>query len=1022
MNPLPPLSFRKRVSFKTVASLALLGALGLSFPGATAGKEAVRASRGEITLPTYPWWPALKHPYFRGTDKVNIYPYPMLDNLSREKQPHTWRTVVLENEFLRVTFLPELGGRIHEVLDKTTGQPMFYVNHVIKPGLIGQCGAWISGGVEWNTGPQGHTVSAVQPVEVEILPPAPDGSRSVVVGELERIYHTRWTVWVTLRPGRAFLEERVRIYNGTETVRPYYFWNCTAMPNTPGFRFIYPMTLGSDHSSIKFFRWPLDQGRDLTRGTNYQDASSIFAWHCDQDFFGSYDDGADRGVVAYANHRQVPGKKAWTWGQGSFGRMHQMDLTDQDGPYNEVQTGPLLTQGEVGRLDPSEAVSWEEWWYPLHGLGGFTFANRDLAANVSREQGQLRLKVLATGSWSPARIAVLKDGLSVTQAVCQLSPRTPAELSLGLAGATEPLEVEISASQSVLARFRVPLDLPVRQPPGKAEVPQSATELAEAGWQDFLFAKFSEAEGRFRKALEKDPHSALAHTGLAYLQLDSDPAAAAKAARAALATVPDNGRAAFALAVAEYRLGQEKEALDDAWRAALDPATAVAGRALAAKILLRQGAWEPVVRALSENGPWQADPVCRDRLALALQQLGRTKEAAALTEGTLRDEPLDAFARSLGASPRTVSAPLPVLLDLVAEYHELGQIARASALVEGASAGGAPRAKPPGATATPSSPLLEYWRACLAAEGKTGAAPAAQPGARAAAAVPSRWSEPVGGVWPDRWEDLVPLRRALERNPADGQAALYLGDLLFALGRQAEGRAMWQQAAKLGAAPTVALRSLGMASLTLDNDLAAAAKFLEQANQADPADAIIARDLAKVLFNQADKAQGAEPKRSFHARARDTLQAALAAGRGRSDFVALLARARNRLGEYAETARLLDAVRIIVWEGAREAHDLFEEAHLELGKAHLAAGRAAEALAEFDRALEYPENLATGKLEHAREAHVHYLRGNALAALGRMPAARAAWKTAAEEPPSDDPAKQEARQKAKAALEKPTTP
>ena len=85
---------------------------------------------------------------------------------------------------------------------------------------------------------------------------------------------------------------------------------------------------------------------------NYQDASSIFAWHCDQDFFGSYDDGVERGVVSYANHHQVPGKKAWTWGQGGFGRMHQMDLTDNDGPYNEVQTGPLLTQGEVGRLDP----------------------------------------------------------------------------------------------------------------------------------------------------------------------------------------------------------------------------------------------------------------------------------------------------------------------------------------------------------------------------------------------------------------------------------------------------------------------------------------------------------------------------------------------------------------------------------------------------------------------------------------------------------------------------------------------
>ena len=113
--------------------------------GLAAAKDRVNAHRGQITIPTYPW-AAVKHPYFRGTDKVNIYPYPMLDFLSREQTSRTYQTVVLENDSLRLTFLPELGGRIHEVIHKTTGQPMFYVNHVIKPGLIGQCGAWISGG------------------------------------------------------------------------------------------------------------------------------------------------------------------------------------------------------------------------------------------------------------------------------------------------------------------------------------------------------------------------------------------------------------------------------------------------------------------------------------------------------------------------------------------------------------------------------------------------------------------------------------------------------------------------------------------------------------------------------------------------------------------------------------------------------------------------------------------------------------------------------------------------------------
>jgi tetratricopeptide (TPR) repeat protein len=141
-------------------------------------------------------------------------------------------------------------------------------------------------------------------------------------------------------------------------------------------------------------------------------------------------------------------------------------------------------------------------------------------------------------------------------------------------------------------------------------------------------------------------------------------------------------------------------------------------------------------------------------------------------------------------------------------------------------------------------------------------------------------------------------------------------------------------------------------------------------------------------------------------------------GRNRSDFVALLARAENRLGRFEETARLLDSVRITIWEGAHEVHDLFEEAHVALGRAHLEAGRHTQALEEFNRALEYPANLATGRLETAREAHLHFLRGNALAALGRQSEALEAWRKAADEPASKGKSKDEARQNAKAALEK----
>jgi tetratricopeptide (TPR) repeat protein len=999
---------------KTSASILAALSLGLAVPFTALAKDTVRTSRGSITLPTYPW-AAVKHPYFRGTDRVNIYPYPMLDFLSRDKTNRTYQTVVLENDYLRITFLPELGGKIHEVIDKTTGQEMFYVNHVIKPALIGQAGAWTSGGVEWNTGPQGHTVGCMQPVPVVILPREKDGSQSVAIGETERIYGTKWTVIVTLRPGRSFIEERIRIYNPTETIRPYYFWNCTAAPNTKGFRFIYPMTLGTDHGAEKFFHWPINEGKDLSRGTNYQDASSIFAWYCDQDFFGSYNDDLDRGVVAYANHHQLPGKKAWTWGWGSYGTMHQMDLTDNDGPYNEVQTGPLLTQGEVGRLDPCEAVEWQEWWYPIHGLGGFTFANKDVAVQAERNGTNLTLRLMGSGVWKGVSVTlwVSGSGRGRRDATCDLSPRGATVLRVGVQEFLAGLDwfyVELREGDRELALFPLPLDLPKREPPPKRPAPQTASELAQAGWEDFLFARFPDAESHFRKALEADPKSVPARTGLAFLRLDSDPKSAMDEAASALGTAPDSGLAHYARAVAADRAGDRVTALDEAWKAALDPATATAARALVAKLETRFDECQQILVTLCEAGPWQGDPLCRNRLAYACLQLGDRARAIRLARENLAVDPLDTFAQSIlwmakaeGRGPtlqQLLQDDLPALMELTAGYADivgddwppvhrlLDQFYLRSSL--------------------PRDAIASYWaaRGLEASDDPSGLAEAHE----------TAHQLPAAGVFPHRAETARLLRDALGREPKDGKAVLYLGHLLFHLGRHAEGREMWKKAAELGAEPVIAYRALGMAAKTLDGDLKSAREWLEKANQADPEDAIVARDLANVLFALADKTDSAAEKRELTIEARDRLKGAFEQGKGRSDFVALLARSHSRLGESAETAKLLDSVRITIWEGAHEAHDLFEEAHLALGDAHLKAGRPAEALAEFNRALEYPKNLATGRLENTCDAHIHFQRGQALAALGRKDDAVSAWRQAVAEPASKDPKKEGAREQAREAL------
>lgn len=324
----------RRNQFAGLCVVVLLGACP------TPSWAKAKAWEGTITIPTYGWIEDLNPKFWALEDRVKfsttvkgaiVYPYPMQDHLFRTLENRTYRALFLENEYLKVTCLPELGGRLHSVLDKTTGQEMFHLNRVIKPSMIAMRGAFISGGVEWNAGPQVHTVTILSPVDA-VVGMGDDGAPYLEVSNLEETLRTRWTVRVTLPPGRAYLDEQIRIFNPVDAINPYYFWNCTAFSAKAGTRFIYPMTLGTDHNGDRFFNWPIHEGKDLSWLKNYERSASVFAVDCVFDFFGAYDVDADRGVVQVADHYALSGKKAWTWGTWDFGFVSQDNLTDDDGP------------------------------------------------------------------------------------------------------------------------------------------------------------------------------------------------------------------------------------------------------------------------------------------------------------------------------------------------------------------------------------------------------------------------------------------------------------------------------------------------------------------------------------------------------------------------------------------------------------------------------------------------------------------------------------------------------------------
>jgi len=976
-----------------------LSLMPLSF--AEVSSASVRTWTDSITLPTYPWeedpnpkfWALEGGPRLSTTVHGSIvYPYLMQDHLVRVKQDRTYRAIFLENEYLRVTCLPELGGRIHSVLDKTTGEEMFHLNKVIKPGMIAMRGAWISGGIEWNPGPHGHTVLCLEPANVT-TGQHPDGSAFLEISSTEQIFRTRCTVRLTLHPGRSYLDEQISLYNPTDGMHPYYFWNCTAFPNKTGTRFIFPMSLGTDHNAREFFRWPIHDGKDLSWLKNYETYSSIFAVKCTHDFFGAYDVDADRGVVQWADHRQLSGKKAWTWGEWDFGRMAEQDLTDDDGPYIEVQSGPLPTQSDYGRLCPRQRVAWQEWWFPAHGLGdGFEYATRDVVINVLRRREGAQVRLLGTGVF-PAAIVSIKHGESILkQANIDISPAQPAIVDVP-AQASDQIDIEVHSREGqLLVKYRSPLEIPHVEPPDPTtfqETPdekKTAEECYRKGEKYDLATDRISARRYYQLALERDPSYGPARRALAILDFESGLyQAAIDKLKDVLAQDAADGWAWYYLAASHFRLKNLSEAVLAAQKAAETSTAGVPASDLLGRILMAQGQHaeaEKAFRQALEQFP--DDPVTMDHLALCLIAQNCEEEAAVIIRRRMETNatailPVWRLSHRLSDQHKTLAAhwekmlgdPEFEVLEVALSLEEVGLSDQAESIVRAILVEHAPTGR--------YDFMPYYYLAWFAAK-------------RGDKTAMKNWlAEAVKHPSPRRFasrvEEVEILRLATVENPADGQAWFQLGCLLANLGRVEEAIPAWQKAAELTPQNSVVWRNLGLEATTR-NDLASAEKFYRQAIQVRPEDQTLYRDLAEILI--------ASNRRN---EAIDLLEKMPIGNVRRADITVMLAQAYLDEGRLDNCLQLLENTPYFTnWEGQDIVWRLFNRAHILRGQERLKNGDARSALADFEAALTYPENLGVGRRDKPLEAPAQYWRGRALLALGRHREARDAWLIGSELP------------------------
>ena len=427
---------------------------------ATSRMESVSVRITDEIFPTYlPLGPD-PHPMFlekrvyQGSSG-RVYPLPCTDRIAETPSDRAWKAIWLENEYLRVMILPEIGGRIHAIQDKTNGYDLIYRQTVIKPALVGLAGPWVSGGIEFNW-PQHHRPATFLPVEYAIEEHA-DGSKTVRLGDRDPLSRLKGMHGVCFYPGKAWMELKVRVTNRTPLAETFLWWANAGVRAHEGYQSFFPPDVSyvADHAKRAMATYPLCEGRyygvdyggagprgraagrapaefvpphcggdcpdfrgplrsgeakmglsplvlsyapnDLSWYANIPVPTSYMCMGSQEDFLGGYDHFRQAGVIMYADHHIAPGKKQWTWGNHEFGYAWDRNLTDSDGPYIELMTGVFTdNQPDFSFLAPGETRTWRQYWYPIHQIGPAQCANLDAAVSLALDEERFRIGVCVT--------------------------------------------------------------------------------------------------------------------------------------------------------------------------------------------------------------------------------------------------------------------------------------------------------------------------------------------------------------------------------------------------------------------------------------------------------------------------------------------------------------------------------------------------------------------------------------------------------------------------------------------------
>lgn len=661
--------------------------------------EIVKVWEEDILLPTYGIGKPEKNPMFlekrvyQGSSGV-VYPYPVIEKIEDTCEDKSYHAVYLENEYIKVMILPELGGRVQMAYDKVKQRHFIYYNHVIKPALVGLTGPWISGGIEFNW-PQ-HLV------------------RARFFQWITRSRKSRTVVWLfglakgnvcstqkgmagfTLHPGRAVLEIQGKVYNPTPVPQTFLWWANPAVAVNEQYQSVFPGDVNAvfDHGKRDVSRYPIATGTyykmdysagvDISRYKNIPVPTSYMAIRSKYNFVGGYENDTHAGVLHVANHHVSPGKKQWTWGNGDFGQAWDRNLTDEDGPYIELMTGVYTdNQPDFTWLQPYEEKTFTQYFIPYRELGVVKNASSDLLMNIETEGNASRLKIFATSVQKDLHIVVVKEDEQVLDIIRDVTPETILEEWVPVDTLTG-LRVSICNSKGKLLLSWEPEPNEIKEVPEPAKAAldpkdiQTTEQLYLTGLhlEQYRHATYA-ATDYYEEALSRDPDDVRNNNAMGlWLIRKGQFAKAEPYLRRAVKTLteknpnPYDGEPLYNLGLSAEIQGKTDEAYDYFYKACWNAAWQDAGYYSLAQLSASKGNWEDALYEIDKSllRNWH-NLRGRHLKTVVLRHLGRVDEALKLIRESLA---IDRFNFGCSFEEYLLTGEKAVLDDLLVRMRSEG--------------------------------------------------------------------------------------------------------------------------------------------------------------------------------------------------------------------------------------------------------------------------------------------------------------------------------------------------------------